>query len=202
MTADRAPDQGAEEAAGFSPADVFTALRREGTPDALDDAGRLTDADRGTAADVLFGEFDYGAGMLREERRAVLGRIAAALAAERRRAVEPFETLAADPEKLARFFHETYERLAPIYGYETRRASAVPWEDVPENNRLLMTAVCAEVGQLIRSAAQIDGRPGSEEHAPLRLRDRAAALRGAANATSADLSDEQPHSGTRTPPND
>ncbi len=49
------------------------------------------------------------------------------------------------PEALARAFHETYERLAPSYGYETRRASAVPWEQVPENNKQLMIAVCEEL---------------------------------------------------------
>ena len=43
-------------------------------------------------------------------------------------------------EDLARAFHETYERLAPEFGYETRRESAVPWEDVPENNKNLMIA--------------------------------------------------------------
>lgn len=48
-------------------------------------------------------------------------------------------------DDLARRFHETYERLAPSFGYETRRASAVPWEEVPEQNRALMTAVAAEL---------------------------------------------------------
>lgn len=48
-------------------------------------------------------------------------------------------------EALAQRFHETYERLAPEYGYRTREASAVPWADVPENNRALMVAVCAEI---------------------------------------------------------
>jgi hypothetical protein len=50
-----------------------------------------------------------------------------------------------DPEQVARQFHEAYERLAPSFGYETRKASAVPWEDVPENNRNLMIAVVKEV---------------------------------------------------------
>lgn len=45
-----------------------------------------------------------------------------------------------DYEALARRFHEAYERLAPEFSYETRKASAVPWEDVPENNRRLMIA--------------------------------------------------------------
>lgn len=59
-------------------------------------------------------------------------------------------TLMAD--ELAERFHETYERLAPHYGYGTRPESAVPWEQVPKKNRDLMTAVCAEV----MSSIQID----------------------------------------------
>jgi hypothetical protein len=49
------------------------------------------------------------------------------------------------PEELARLFHETYEQLAPEYGYKTREASAVSWADVPEGNRRLMVATAAEV---------------------------------------------------------
>ena len=48
-------------------------------------------------------------------------------------------------EALAQRFHETYERLAPSFGYETREASAKPWGDVPEQNRALMVAVCQEL---------------------------------------------------------
>jgi hypothetical protein len=48
-----------------------------------------------------------------------------------------------DPaEDLAREFHSTYEALAPSFGYEAREASAKPWDEVPENNRKLMIAVC------------------------------------------------------------
>jgi oligoendopeptidase F len=50
-------------------------------------------------------------------------------------------------EELAELFHATYERLAPEYAYKTREASAVPWSDVPENNKRLMIAVCAEILQ-------------------------------------------------------
>lgn len=50
-----------------------------------------------------------------------------------------------EAEELARMFHETYERLAPSFGYKTREASAKPWAEVPENNRQLMTAVCATI---------------------------------------------------------
>jgi hypothetical protein len=48
-------------------------------------------------------------------------------------------------ELIARRFHESYERLAPSHGYETREASAKPWEDVPEQNRKLMVAVVREL---------------------------------------------------------
>ncbi len=44
-------------------------------------------------------------------------------------------------EQIAQAFHETYERLAPDFGYETREASAKPWSEVPEQNKSLMVAV-------------------------------------------------------------
>jgi len=50
-----------------------------------------------------------------------------------------------DASEMARVFHETYEGLAPIYGYKTRDASAVPWVDVPEKNKQLMIATCQAV---------------------------------------------------------
>ena len=48
-------------------------------------------------------------------------------------------------EEIARAFHETYENFAPNYGYKTREASAVPWNDVPKQNKDLMIAVVAEL---------------------------------------------------------
>jgi len=72
-------------------------------------------------------------------------------------------------EHLAKAFHEAYERLAPSFGYKTREASAVPWEDVPEANRRLMTAVCSEVvfGRLGEATAIL------QDLAALRIPDRA-----------------------------
>lgn len=49
------------------------------------------------------------------------------------------------PEAVARYFHEEYERLAPSFGYKTREATAVPWEDVPADNKALMVAVASAV---------------------------------------------------------
>lgn len=44
-------------------------------------------------------------------------------------------------EWIAKAFHEAYEGLAPNHGYETREASAKPWEEVPDQNKGLMVAV-------------------------------------------------------------
>jgi len=44
-------------------------------------------------------------------------------------------------EQLAQIFHDHYERLAPEFGYTSRKTSAVPWKDVPEPNKSLMIAV-------------------------------------------------------------
>lgn len=52
------------------------------------------------------------------------------------------------PEALAELFHETYERLAPAFGYRTRRDSQ-PWAEVPSTNRALMIATCAICGAVI-----------------------------------------------------
>lgn len=50
-------------------------------------------------------------------------------------------------EQIARRFHEAYERLAPEHGYKTRDATAVPWDQVPDNNRALMIATVADACQ-------------------------------------------------------
>lgn len=41
---------------------------------------------------------------------------------------------------VAEEFHRSYESLAPAFGYRTREESAVPWVDVPLQNRALMVA--------------------------------------------------------------
>lgn len=61
-----------------------------------------------------------------------------------------------DAEAIAREFHAAYEALAPSVGYRTRKASAVPWEQVPEYNRALMVAT---VDRLLRDHL-IDPGPG------------------------------------------
>lgn len=57
----------------------------------------------------------------------------------------PAETARLNAPELARFFHDEYERLAPEFGYTTRPESRVAWDDVPENNRMLMMAVAQSV---------------------------------------------------------
>ena len=58
------------------------------------------------------------------------------------------------PEAVARLFHETYERLAPEFGYRTREASAKPWDEVPEQNRALMVATVREVLAVLDAPAE------------------------------------------------
>ena len=60
-------------------------------------------------------------------------------------------------EQLAESFHEAYERLASEHGYVTRPESAVPWADVPEQNKRLMIAVCDELTSLF-TCGQTSGR--------------------------------------------
>lgn len=50
-----------------------------------------------------------------------------------------------EPEQLARKFHEFYEELAPRFGYKTRKESALPWGEVPKENRDLMVATAEKV---------------------------------------------------------
>lgn len=47
-------------------------------------------------------------------------------------------------EYLAKKFHEIYEAHAPQFGYETRKETAVAWDDIPYNNpnKALMIDVC------------------------------------------------------------
>ncbi len=67
------------------------------------------------------------------------------------------------PEQLAQFFHETYEALAPIYSYKTREASAKPWADVPEQNKNLMIAVCAQVMvRMMANSSEITAKQGEK----------------------------------------
>ena len=54
-------------------------------------------------------------------------------------------------EEIARKFHDTYERLAPSFGYETR-ADTKAFDPESPNGRLMM-AVCAEVRDYILSLA-------------------------------------------------
>jgi hypothetical protein len=59
-------------------------------------------------------------------------------------------------ERVARRFHEAYERLAPEFGYTTRQASRTSWAKVPERNRRLMIAVAQELLDAAESDA-LDG---------------------------------------------
>ena len=48
-------------------------------------------------------------------------------------------------EQLASLFHSTYERLAPAFGWHTKKGCNVPFEQLPQRNRALMIATCQTV---------------------------------------------------------
>lgn len=59
-------------------------------------------------------------------------------------------------EDLAKKFHYSYETQAPNFGYETRKESAKPWEEVPEKNRKLMIAVCEDILGFLCNCEAVD----------------------------------------------
>ena len=65
-----------------------------------------------------------------------------------------------DAAQIAERFHHAYEHLAPSFGYETRKQSSVPWEQVPEPNRSLMVAVVQDL--LDRDVIRPGSRNGDE----------------------------------------
>jgi hypothetical protein len=65
----------------------------------------------------------------------------------------------ADVQRYARAFHDAYERLAPSFGYQTRKASAVPWDDVPADNKALMLATVRAVLEVLVEDGKLLPRP-------------------------------------------
>lgn len=52
-------------------------------------------------------------------------------------------------------FHDCYEELAPKFGYESRYQHEA-WEELPENNRLLMLATVTQVLKEFENAVLLD----------------------------------------------
>lgn len=50
-----------------------------------------------------------------------------------------------ESEEIAREFHETYERLAPTFGWDTQGVSRVSWEELPPENSALIDAVVQDL---------------------------------------------------------
>lgn len=61
-----------------------------------------------------------------------------------------------DAVQVARFFHDTYEELAPSFGYDTRPETKVAWDDLPAENRKLMIATTIVVLARMRDEGLID----------------------------------------------
>lgn len=50
-----------------------------------------------------------------------------------------------NPKQLAELFHETYERLAPAFGWKTKKGCNVKFADLPQRNKVLMITTCQTV---------------------------------------------------------
>jgi hypothetical protein len=64
------------------------------------------------------------------------------------------------PEELAELFHTHYEAIAKREGYKTREESAVPWSEVPEDNKRVMVLTAAAV---LRELEGTSGKASSQE---------------------------------------
>lgn len=63
-------------------------------------------------------------------------------------------------QSIAPQFHAAYEAFAPIFGYETRPESAVPWDEVPAHQRDLMVQT---IGHLLIHGVIIAPEADDEE---------------------------------------
>lgn len=68
-----------------------------------------------------------------------------------------------DAESVAKLFHDTYERLAPFFDYETREATRAPWEQIPEQNKRLMITVVTEILSQLFTVQAADDVDTNEE---------------------------------------
>lgn len=72
-------------------------------------------------------------------------------------------------EELARLFHDTYERLAPSYGYETR-TDTKSFDPTSKNGKLMIATVAAvreEMQAEVEQARQRGVREGLEQAAEI-----------------------------------
>ena len=82
------------------------------------------------------------------------------------------DAMSCSASSLARRFHDTYERLAPQFGYETRPDTKVYDPETP--NGRLMSAVCAEVmADFTEQLREIAEMPEYDQDDAHRLRHKA-----------------------------
>ena len=72
-----------------------------------------------------------------------------------------------DALQIAQKFHDTYERLAPLFGYETR--AETKQFDPESPNGKLMIAVCAEIGRNIELEAYFRGFDAARSSVEVKL---------------------------------
>jgi hypothetical protein len=53
------------------------------------------------------------------------------------------------PQRLAKLFHETYNRLASSFDNSIQQENLIEWEQLSPNERALLAAVCSELSKLV-----------------------------------------------------
>ena len=53
------------------------------------------------------------------------------------------------PERLAKFFHETYSHLASSFDNSIQAENLVEWEQLSTNEQTLLAAVCNQLSELV-----------------------------------------------------
>lgn len=94
--------------------------------------------------------FDWVKRVLKTDEKLPLAKVAWDAGIEYARSLRPEQQAEAGGEQLARLFHDTYERLAPQFGYETRNDTK-QFDPATPNGRL-MIAVCNEVAHAIATS--------------------------------------------------
>ena len=61
--------------------------------------------------------------------------------------------------ELAVLFHSTYERLAPAFGWRTKKGCNVPFDRLPERNKALMIATCQTVLNALQEQGAVPVQP-------------------------------------------
>lgn len=54
-------------------------------------------------------------------------------------------------QETARYFHDTYERMSPHYGFVTNQEDRIDWMELPERRRKLLIETCRQMLEWLKT---------------------------------------------------